>query len=461
MVVCAGALAALLFPHHGLVAAASRASSDRAEDRTVLEAYEHHRYDEVARLLERRTPEPGWSPRALKAGVSSYLKLGKPESALSTYKRMTASGSPDDYPLLREAALALVTSFTRDPLEHLRIAAYTELADIETPDVVALLDDGLLDSSLVVRARAGEGLSRLGGAGAATNIRRTLQDTSLAVRIATLNAIGNSKKSALLKLVTPIARSAEGPEQVFALAAMVSLGKVEVLDELLGLATLPDPDTRMAALGALGRLKRPATLPHLSQSVYDPDPAVRAFAAGALGEFGSPDVVPSLTHALGDDHPRVRSVAATSLGQLRLPQLRAYLWQATRDPVEFVRIGGVEGLLRLGDAEALLVATDLAKHPDPSVRSALAHALGVAGYRKASPLLDQLLRDQQPQPRLAAARALGKLGERDVVPILKKGLEDSDQAVRIAAAGSLVKAVTAAKKERREPQAPSSPQRSN
>jgi HEAT repeat protein len=102
-----------------------------------------------------------------------------------------------------------------------------------------------------------------------------------------------------------------------------------------------------------------------------------------------------------------------------------------------VRASAVEGLLRLGDHSAVLVAADLARHPDPSVRASAAQALGAASDKQALAILQTLLQDQQPQPRLFAAKVLGKMSL-PVLPLIKKGLHDSDPAVRITAAGSLL-----------------------
>jgi HEAT repeat protein len=110
-----------------------------------------------------------------------------------------------------------------------------------------------------------------------------------------------------------------------------------------------------------------------------------------------------------------------------------------------VRASAVEGLLRLGDSTALLVATDLARHPDPSVRAATAQALGATSDKQALSILQTLLQDQQPQPRLFAAQALGKVSM-PVLPVLKKGLHDSDPAIRITAAGSMLRHLDHAKK---------------
>src|SRR5216117_1497100 len=91
-------------------------------------------------------------------------------------------GSPDDLTLLRELALVFITSRVRDPQEHLRIAAYTALAEIGSRDVVPLLADGLLDSSVLVRAQAAEGLGRSAPEADWTALKRALEDPFPAVR---------------------------------------------------------------------------------------------------------------------------------------------------------------------------------------------------------------------------------------------------------------------------------------
>lgn len=440
-------------------------------ERDALASFQRNQYDHVIRLFETLPSDQRPSGELLRVALLSYLRLGQAEAALKTYARLVPPGHQDNPRWLRDVALSFITSHARDTTEHVRIAAFTALADLasreENREVRPLLEDGLLDSSPLVRARAVEGLGKFierdrqshpsHPAVSSQSLKRALDDSAPAVRIAALSALGDANDFSALDQITRLARGEESAVQVFALAALVKLGRSDALTDLLSAATLPDPDSRMAALGVLGRLKRPASFSLLSQSIYDPDPSVRAFAAGALGEFGDPRALPALTHALSDESPRVRSIAAVSLGRLGLGHTLVLLRQAAQDPVEMVRAGAIEGLLRLSSStrcpkanngssatpchgapeEAILLAANLANHPDPSVRSAAAQALGLGGHRKALPVLERLLQDQQPQPRLTAARAMGKLGDRTAAPLLKKALQDTDPAVRVTAAGSL------------------------
>lgn len=407
----------------------------------AVNAFHEGRFDDVLRLLEavpsnQRLPLEVW-----RIGIRSALRVGRPEAALTFYTRLVPPGRPDEPALLREVAFALIARYARDPQEHLRIGAYMALAEAADRHALPLLEDGLLDTSVMVRARAAEGLARAGAPEGV--LARALADPVHSVRIAALNALGTKVSPGLRALLVRLSKSDEGVIHIFALAALARLGQADAVDEIASEASLPDAELRMAALGVLGQLQRPASLRILSQSVYDPDPSVRAFAVGALGDLGNPKAEPALLHALEDEDPRVRRVAAASLGRLKLSQTRPLLVQAARDPVDLVRVGAVEGLLRLGDPDAVLLAADLAKHPDPSIRGAVAQAIALSGNSKAMPVVEALLKDRQPEPRLLATRAIGRLGGQTAIPLLKRALHDAEPAIRIAAAGGLLRVLPA------------------
>ncbi|HVG02457.1 MAG TPA: HEAT repeat domain-containing protein [Nitrospira sp.] len=411
-------------------------------ERQAISQYQAGEYHHVLQLLQNLPPgeEPG--RELVRHVILSDLKLGKPEDAWKLYPRFVSANRSDDVKLLREVARAFIIVRVRDPQEHIRIAAYTALAEIGEPETLPILEDGLLDSSALVRARAGEAIGRAGLASRSQALKRALRDEAPGVRIAAINALSDAKVSAITEQLTDIARVDEGPESIFALAGLYKLGHIDMFTDIINAVTLPDPEVRMAAVGILGRLRRPSSISTLSQAVYDPHPAVRAFAAGALGEFGSSDGIAPLTHSIEDENPRVRAVAASSLGRLGAPDSRSILLPLLKDPDEHVRISAVEALLRLGDTSVILNAADLARHSDPSIRGGAAQALTVAKTPNALPILESLMKDQQPLPRLMAARALGRSSLPSLVTPLKTGLQDSDAAVRIAAAGSLLQVLS-------------------
>ncbi len=143
---------------------------------------------------------------------------------------------------------------------NIRIAAYTALAEMGESDTLPILEDGLLDSSALVRARAAEAIGRAGLAGRFSALKRALRDEAPGVRIAAINALSDAKVAGITDQLTEIARVDEGPESIFAFAGLYKLGRTDVLTDISNAVTLPDPEVRMAALGMLGRLRRPASL---------------------------------------------------------------------------------------------------------------------------------------------------------------------------------------------------------
>lgn len=435
---CAWMLSATVTLCAAAITPAGAGGATSSIESTAGDLFKDGDYAAVTALFQTQPPGAALSKQFLRLSLMSYVRLGRTTEALSIYQRLIPSGQAHDAALLRPLALAIITGHVRDHKEHVRIAAYTALAELGLPETAAILEDGLLDSSVLVRARAAEAIGNAGLAQKSGALRRALGDAMPTVRIAAINALGEAKAADLIPRFIEIGRTEEGPESIFAYAALYRMGQSDRLADIAGAATLPDADVRMAALGVLGRLKRLSSLAILSQAVYDPNPSVRAFAAGALGEFGSAGGIAPLTHAIGDEIAMVRGIAAGSLGRLGIQDNRPLLQALIRDPSWQVRAGAVEGLLRLGDATAVPLAAELARQPDPSVRGAAAQALSVTGDTRAMAVLDTLLQDQQPLPRLMAAKALGK-NTGAAVPLLVKALRDSDEAVRIAAAGSLIR----------------------
>src|SRR4029079_18151465 len=133
--------------------------------------------------------------------------------------------------------VSFLSAYVRDTREHLRIAAYAALADLSLPDQQALLEDGLLDSSPIVRARAVEALARAGLAAKSQPLRRALQDDSGSVRIAAMNARITPRVTDMMPGLVEVAITEDGPEGVFASAALYRLGKQDMLADITGAAT--------------------------------------------------------------------------------------------------------------------------------------------------------------------------------------------------------------------------------
>jgi HEAT repeat protein len=257
-------------------------------EREATEAFKRAEYGAVLKLVQSQPPGVAMPKALLRLAVQSAMKLGHPEEGLDIYERLVKSDQPDDLTLLRQLAVSFLSTYVRDPKEHIRIAAYSALAELSLPDQQSLFEDCLLDSSPLVRARAIEGLGRANLAGKSGPLRRALQDDLPPVRIAAMNALSEAHVTDIVPRLVEVARTEDGPEAVFAYAALYRLGKQDMLADITGAATLPDPETRMAALGVLGRLKRSSSLAVISQGVYDPEARarVRRRSAGRVRPTG-------------------------------------------------------------------------------------------------------------------------------------------------------------------------------
>jgi hypothetical protein len=175
-------------------------------EREAQTLYRAAEYSRVIDLIQH--PPAGQEPglEAIRYAILSHVKLGKPEEAWKLYSKLTAGDRPDDRALLREVARGFIVSRVRDPQEHIRIAAYTALAEMGESDSLPLLEDGLLDSSALVRARAAEAIGRSGLAGRSAALKRALRDEAPGVRIAAINALSDAKVSGIADQLTEIAR---------------------------------------------------------------------------------------------------------------------------------------------------------------------------------------------------------------------------------------------------------------
>src|SRR6185503_16161065 len=109
-------------------------------------------------------------------------------------------------------------------------------------EVQAVLEDGLLDASALVRARAADAIGKAGLAGKSGPLRRALNDAMPAVRIAAMNALSEANVTEIRPYLIEVARTDDGPESVFASAALYRLGRQDMLTDITGAATLPDPE---------------------------------------------------------------------------------------------------------------------------------------------------------------------------------------------------------------------------
>ena len=92
----------------------------------------------------------------------------------------------------------------------MRIEAYTILAELGLSETQAVLEDGLLDASVLVRARAADAIGKAGLAGKSGSLRRALSDAMPPVRIAAMNALSEANVTDIMPYLIEVARRTTG-----------------------------------------------------------------------------------------------------------------------------------------------------------------------------------------------------------------------------------------------------------
>jgi len=421
--------------------------------RTVKEAqaaFERKQYQETLDYIEQIVKEKGPQPETRRLKIRSLIQLGKPKDALAEYEQLTQGLTQDDPVLLREVGIGFAAVLVKDMREQMRGAAYTALKDVDSPETIPLLEDGLSDGSGLVRALAAEALGKLEAGRRSPRLRNALEDQAGLVKATVLKVLGKSGDRSVIPLLERAIKDEQPVVRLAAAGALYHTGQTAMWDRVRQAASAQNPEERATALRLIGELKDARGLDILLEAVTHTQPSVRGAAASALGDLGKVQGIPALERALEDKIPAVKTSAAISLGELGVKDSLVPLRKALADPNPVVKAAVVSALLRVGEPFDAVGSElyDLAQNNDPGTRSAVGKAVGRAhgtNTKAAIEFLAGMLKDPIPRPRIAAARALGQIGSAEVLPILKVALHDEDDAVRATAGGAIARVLGHAK----------------
>lgn len=413
-------------------------------------AFDKKQYQEALDLVEHVIKEQGPQPESRQLKTRALIFLGKPKDALVEYEYLEADAKQEDRALLKDVALGFIYVLVKDMREQMRGAAYTALKDVDSPETIPALEDGLSDGSGLVRALAAEALGKLEAGRRSPRLRKALDDQAGLVKATVLKVLGKSGDRSVIPLLEKALKDEQPAVRLAAAGALYHTGQTAMWDTILKAASAPNPEERATALRMVGELKDARGLSILLEAITNTQPSVRGAAAAALGDLGKVQGIPALEHALEDKIPAVKTSAAISLGELGVRDSLVALRKALADPNPVVKASVVSALLRLEEPFES-VGSDLyqlAQNNDPGTRSAAGKAVGRAhgaNTTAAVEFLAGLLKDSIPRPRIAAARALGQIGGVEVLPILKAALHDEDDAVRATVGGSIARILGHAK----------------
>jgi HEAT repeat protein len=241
-----------------------------------------------------------------------------------------------------------------------------------------------------------------------------------------------------------IARDAQDPARLRALAALGEIGYQNAADPLRQIATdSPDASARKAALDALQRLGGEPALAALRAALGDASVEVRTAAVRGLGTRRDAASFDALLKLTGDPEEPVRIAAlqTVALFRDRAPAIRSAALALLADPMPTVRREAASVLGGLGPAPADPALLALLHDPEPGVRQAAAYSVGRSFVESDRAVLERALSatldDRAPHVREAAVFALAALKGPVAERRLREALKDTVPTVRYTAAERL------------------------
>jgi HEAT repeat protein len=223
----------------------------------------------------------------------------------------------------------------------LRAEAIAALGAVGTrPDVVRLIENGLEDSSPVVREAAAATLGKMKSRASIPRLRAALDDKSPVVSFTAAEALwgmGDQSGEPILVAVLDGERKAA--------PGAIREGLTDIHQELHD----PKALAELGATQAAGAFLGPAGLGFAAITTLAKDKSAPARAASAqlLGESTAPEARDALFRALRDNSWIVRAAAAQALGAAGLPGDVGGLERLLRDDHAVVRYNAGAAILRL------------------------------------------------------------------------------------------------------------------
>ncbi len=193
----------------------------------------------------------------------------------------------------------------------------------------------------------------------------------------------------------------------------------------------PDLSVKMAAADGLGEIGDRKAVDILAHLYYHAELLDRRFIINALSSATDPSAIVVLSDAARQPDPTLRMAALRGLGRLGNRDAKPLLRTALAKSQIFERVTAAEALLLLGDNSGVgLLRATLNDHSDGNARAMAAVALGYAHDSSVVPMLRQALVDQNIDVRIGAAAALTHYGDSGAVAYLRGAIRDPDQVTR-------------------------------
>jgi len=340
------------------------------------------------------------------------------------------SGKAADEPEIRRAALSQLFRLS-SPREEDRTVLRRALNDLD-PTVREVAARGVI---LVQDTASAETVARL-----------AVEDMSIAVRSAAIQALAALGRSSDRSVVIGLLKDANAAIRLEAAAALGRMGQdataTSALVEMI--RTEMDTSAREAAIYSIAKTSldgdRDLIAAELINAIRTGPESIQRAAAVSLGQIGGKEAVHELQILLMDrKKPElVRVAAAEALGQLKSKSSLQQLRKAASGDSPGLRRAAVSALGAIGGNEAIDILLDRIGDEDPYVRAEAQRTLSALQVQPTEiQVLTAKARSNSPIVRLEAVQRLSRLHEPESIDILIQSLADDSAGVREAAISGL------------------------
>jgi HEAT repeat protein len=261
---------------------------------------------------------------------------------------------------------------------------------------------------------------------------KALQADLPELRMAAANALGSLGKTDVLPQLLDALEDDDPRVRARAARAAGKLDDARACDDLIRRLEDPKAEVRREAANALGQLGNRQALNALLTMFDDDRPVIRRIAVGAMGNFGNARPVEGLVEALSDDDPSVRRTAVYSIIEL--------LSNVPTDQSHQIRETVVEQLSATDDASVVVPMVDILEESTQSrQRRNTAWLLGRVvtqdsdGYGRVVKALVETLEDDDQMTSQFAATSLAEIGGTQVESRLLKIVDDDGRPTDVRA----------------------------
>jgi len=252
------------------------------------------------------------------------------------------------------------------------------------------------------------------------------------LRMAAANALGSLGKTDVLPQLLDALDDEDPRVRARVARAAGTLDDARACDALIGRLEDPSGEVRREAANALGQIGNRQALNALLGMFDDERPVVRRIAVGAMGNFGNARPVDGLIEALSDEDPSVRRTAVYSIIEL--------LSNVPTDQSHEIRETVVDRLSETDDASVVVPMVDILEESTQNrQRRNTAWLLGrvvgqdSGGYGRIVEALVEALDDEDQMTRQFAATSLAEIGGTQVETRLLNVLDDEGRPTDVRA----------------------------